>query len=202
MPLVLRSFFLQAAIVVTTWQAARLGAVTLAGYQILKTLWTLAAFGLDALAIAAQALLANALGEGDKRKIRSLIAQLNRWALVSGTLIGLLFAATSSFSPHLFTSDPQVIAVSVPAIIVVGLMQPVAALTYIYDGYLIGADDTKYPAKAMAIVFIAYLPAILLAGLLPAGAIALAGLWAIYGVVFIGGRALSLWLRIRTDAWL
>ena len=81
-------------------------------------------------------------------------------------------------------------------------MQPVAALTYIYDGYLNGADDTKYLAKAMAIVFIAYLPAVLLANLLPAGAIALAGLWTIYGVVFVGGRALSLWLRIRTDAWL
>ena len=81
-------------------------------------------------------------------------------------------------------------------------MQPLAALTYIYDGYLIGADDTKYLAKAMAIVFAIYLPAILLAGLLPEGAWGLAGLWAIYGLVFIGGRAASLWLRIRTDAWL
>lgn len=202
LPLVLRSLFLQAAIVVTTWQAARLGEATLAGYQILKTLWTLAAFGLDALAIAAQALLANALGEGEERKTRVLIAQLNRWALGFGTLIGLVFAATSGFLPHLFTGDPELLAVCVPGIIVVGFMQPLAALTYIYDGYLIGADDTKYLAKAMAIVFIAYLPAILLAGLLPAGAIALAGLWAIYGLVFIGGRAASLWLRIRTDAWL
>lgn len=202
LPLVLRSLFLQAAIVVTTWQAARLGAATLAGYQILKTLWTLAAFGLDALAIAAQALLANALGEGEERKIRVLIAQLNRWALGFGTLIGLVFAATSSFSPHLFTADPELLSVCVPAIIVVSLMQPVAALTYIYDGYLIGADDTKYLAKAMAIVFAIYLPAILLAGLLPEGAWGLAGLWAIYGLVFIGGRAASLWLRIRTDAWL
>ena len=202
LPLVLRSLFLQAAIVVTTWQAARLGAATLAGYQILKTLWTLAAFGLDALAIAAQALLANALGEGEERKIRVLIAQLNRWALGFGTLIGLVFAATSSFSPLLFTAYPELLSVCVPAIIVVGLMQPLAALTYIYDGYLIGADDTKYLAKAMAIVFAIYLPAILLAGLLPEGAWGLAGLWAIYGLVFIGGRAASLWLRIRTDAWL
>ena len=202
LPLVLRSLFLQAAIVVTTWQAARLGAVTLAGYQILKTLWTLAAFGLDALAIAAQALLANALGEGEERKIRVLIAQLNRWALGFGTLIGLVFAATSGFSPHLFTADPELLAVCVPGIIVVGFMQPLAALTYIYDGYLIGADDTKYLAKAMAIVFVIYLPAVLLAGLLPEGAWGLAGLWAIYGLVFIGGRAASLWLRIRTDAWL
>lgn len=202
LPLVLRSLFLQAAIVVTTWQATRLGAVTLAGYQILKTLWTLAAFGLDALAIAAQALLANALGEGEERKTRVLIAQLNRWALGFGTLIGLVFAATSCFLPHLFTGDPELLAVCVPGIIVVGFMQPLAALTYIYDGYLIGADDTKYLAKAMAIVFAIYLPAVLLAGLLPEDPWGLAGLWAIYGLVFIGGRAASLWLRIRTDAWL
>lgn len=202
LPLVLRSLFLQAAIVVTTWQATRLGAVTLAGYQILKTLWTLAAFGLDALAIAAQALLANALGEGEERKTRVLIAQLNRWALGFGTLIGLVFAATSGFLPHLFTGDPELVAVCVPGIIVVGFMQPLAALTYIYDGYLIGADDTKYLAKAMAIVFAIYLPAVLLVGLLPEDPWGLAGLWAIYGLVFIGGRAASLWLRIRTDAWL
>lgn len=202
LPLVLRSLFLQAAIVVTTWQATRLGAVTLAGYQILKTLWILAAFGLDALAIAAQALLANALGEGEERKTRVLIVQLNRWALGFGTLIGLVFAATSGFLPHLFTGDPELLAVCVPGIIVVGFMQPLAALTYIYDGYLIGADDTKYLAKAMAIVFAIYLPAVLLVGLLPEGAWGLAGLWAIYGLVFIGGRAASLWLRIRTDAWL
>lgn len=202
LPLVLRSLFLQAAIVVTTWQATRLGAVTLAGYQILKTLWTLAAFGLDALAIAAQALLANALGEGEERKTRVLIVQLNRWALGFGTLIGLVFAATSGFLPHLFTGDPELLAVCVPGIIVVGFMQPLAALTYVYDGYLIGADDTKYLAKAMAIVFAIYLPAVLLVGLLPEGAWGLAGLWAIYGLVFIGGRAASLWLRIRTDAWL
>ena len=73
MPLVFRSLFLQAAIVVTTWQAAAFGAVTLAGYQILKTIWTLGAFGLDALAIAAQSLLARALGEGDPLQIRILI---------------------------------------------------------------------------------------------------------------------------------
>lgn len=202
LPLVLRSLFLQAAIVVTTWQAARLGEATLAGYQILKTLWTLAAFGLDALAIAAQALLANALGEGEERKTRVLIAQLNRWALGFGTLIGLVFAATSGFLPHLFTGDPELLTVCVPGIIVVGFMQPLAALTYIYDGYLIGADDTKYLAKAMVIVFAIYLPAVLLVSLLPEGAWGLAGLWAIYGLVFIGGRAASLWLRIRTDAWL
>ena len=84
----------------------------------------------------------------------------------------------------------------------VGLVQPLAALTYIYDGYLIGADDSKYLAAAMAIVFLIYLPAILLVRLLPAGSLALAGIWAAYGIVFMGGRAFSLWLRIRSDAWL
>ena len=77
-----------------------------------------------------------------------------------------------------------------------------AALTYIYDGYLIGADDSKYLALSMGVVFILYLPSILLVRLLPAGVISLVGIWAIYGLVFIGGRALSLWLRIRTDAWM
>lgn len=201
-PLVCRSLFLQASIVVTTWQAASFGADTLAGYQILKSLWVLGAFGLDALAISAQALLANALGEGDKHRIRALIGRLNRWALASGALIGLFLALSSPFLPQLFTSDPQVLSLTTTGLIVVGLVQPLAALTYIYDGYLIGADDSKYLATAMAIVFVIYLPAILLVRLLPARSLALAGIWAAYGIVFMGGRTASLWLRIRGDAWL
>lgn len=201
-PLVCRSLFLQASIVVTTWQAASFGANTLAGYQILKSLWALGAFGLDALAISAQALLANALGEGDKHRIRALIGRLNRWALACGALIGLFLALSSPFFPQLFTSDPQVLSLTTAGLIVVGLVQPLAALTYIYDGYLIGADDSKYLATSMAIVLVIYLPAILLVRLLPAGSLALAGIWAVYGIVFMGGRAGSLWLRIRGDAWL
>ena len=201
-PLVCRSLFLQASIVVTTWQAASFGANTLAGYQILKTLWVLGAFGLDALAISAQALLAQALGQGNKQQIRVLIRRLNRWALGCGSLIGLLLAAASPLLPQLFTTDPQVLSVTTVGLIVVGLVQPLAALTYIYDGYLIGADDSKYLAATMAIVFLIYLPAILLVRLLPAGSLALAGIWAAYGIVFMGGRAFSLWLRIRSDAWL
>ncbi|WP_122819680.1 MATE family efflux transporter [Varibaculum vaginae] len=201
-PLVFRSLFLQASIVVTTWQAASFGANTLAGYQILKTLWVLGAFGLDALAISAQALLANALGEGDKQQIRILIGRLNRWALACGTLVGLVLAASAPVFPQLFTTDSQVLSVTTAGLIVVGLVQPLAALAYIYDGYLIGADDSKYLAAAMATVFLIYLPAILLVNLLPAGALALAGIWAMYGIVFMGGRAGSLWLRVRTDTWL
>ena len=202
MPLVFRSLFLQAAIVVTTWQAAAFGAVTLAGYQILKTIWTLGAFGLDALAIAAQSLLARALGEGDQRQIRTLIKKLNGWALGLGGVIGGLFILTSPLLPQLFTSDSRVLAITTAGLVTVGLFQPLAALTYIYDGYLIGADDSKYLALSMGVVFILYLPSILLVRLLPAGVISLIGIWAIYGLVFIGGRALSLWLRIRTDVWM
>ena len=202
MPLVFRSLFLQAAIVVTTWQAAAFGAVTLAGYQILKTIWTLGAFGLDALAIAAQSLLARALGEGDQLQIRTLIRKLNGWALGLGGIIGGLFIFTSPLLPQLFTSDSRVLASTTAGLVTVGLFQPLAALTYIYDGYLIGADDSKYLALSMAIVFALYLPSILLVSLLPPGVISLVGIWAIYGLVFIGGRALSLWLRIRTDAWM
>ena len=119
-----------------------------------------------------------------------------------GGVIGGLFILTSPLLPQLFTSDSRVLAITTAGLVTVGLFQPLAALTYIYDGYLIGADDSKYLALSMGVVFILYLPSILLVRLLPAGVISLVGIWAIYGLVFIGGRALSLWLRIRTDAWM
>ena len=62
-PLLIRSLSLRVAILATVWAATALGEVPLAAHQVVNALWTFAAFALDALAVAAQALIGTALGQ-------------------------------------------------------------------------------------------------------------------------------------------
>ena len=64
-PLLVRTVSLRAAILTTVWAATALGAVPLAAHQVVNSLWSFAAFALDALAVAAQALVGTALGQAD-----------------------------------------------------------------------------------------------------------------------------------------
>lgn len=64
-PLLVRTLSLRVAILTTVWAATALGAVPLAAHQVVNSLWSFAAFALDALAIAAQALIGTALGQAD-----------------------------------------------------------------------------------------------------------------------------------------
>ena len=65
-PLFIRTLTLRAAIIATTAVAAGQGVVALAANQVVTSIWNFLALGLDALAIAAQALTGKALGEGDR----------------------------------------------------------------------------------------------------------------------------------------
>ena len=72
-PLLLRTLSLRAAILLTVWVATSLGPVALAGHQVVNAIWGVVAFALDALSIAAQALIGHALGAGDTGLVRALL---------------------------------------------------------------------------------------------------------------------------------
>ena len=65
-PLLVRTLSLRIAILATVWAATALGDVSLAAHQVVNALWTFAAFALDALAVAAQALIGTALGQAQR----------------------------------------------------------------------------------------------------------------------------------------
>ena len=65
-PLLIRSLSLRVAILATVWAATALGEVPLAAHQVVNALWTFAAFALDALVVAAQALIGTALGQAQR----------------------------------------------------------------------------------------------------------------------------------------
>ena len=89
------------------------------------------------------------------------------------------------------------------ALIVSAIFQPLGGLVFMYDGVLIGANDSWYLAKAGVINLVLYAPALWAVWMYaPQGAWGLAWLWACYCGVFFAARWLTLGLRIRRDTWM
>ena len=200
--LVVRTLTLRAVLLITTYAVSRAGsggADTLATHQLALTLWTLLAFVLDAIAIAAQAITGRFLGAGDVAGTRAVTRRMVQWGVGGGVVTGALIAAASPFLGPLFTGDPDVSRLLVPVLIVVAIGQPVAGVVFVLDGVLIGAGDGRYLAGAGLVVLVVYAPVALLLVALGGG---LLTVWVGFVVVFMGGRFVTLTARARSDAWL
>jgi Na+-driven multidrug efflux pump len=193
---------MRVALVVATAVAAVLGTAELAAYQVAFTTWTLLALVLDAVAIAAQALVGRALGAGDVDQACSITRRMVQWGVLAGAGLAVLVAAAAPLYARLFTSDPQVRQLLTLALVVVAFLQPVAGWVFVLDGVLIGAGDGRYLAWASVASVALFLPAAFAVTRLglsgPAGLVAL---WAAIGVWMLA-RLATLTHRERTGAWL
>ena len=202
-PLFIRTLTLRLALIVTAVVAARQGVVALAAQQVVLSIWNFLALGLDALAIAAQALTGKALGEGDGVAARALTKAMLRWGVWAGAVVGAVVLLIHAVAGSAFSPDPEVRAAVAAALIVVAVFQPVSGYVFVLDGVLIGAGDGAYLAGAGVITLVAYLPAAAAVAIWsPGGVAGLVWLWVAFSVVFMGARAITLGWRYRGDDWL
>ncbi len=202
-PLVVRTLTLQACLVAMTWGAAELGTTSTATHQLAMTVWTFLAFALDAVAIAAQTLVGGALGSGDRDLVRRLTRRMIRIGLVSGVVTGILLALAAPVLGPLFSSDPEVVADLALVLLVAAVAQPLAGVVFVLDGVLIGAGDGRYLAVGGTLVALVFVPlAVLTVRVVDGSTVGLLWLWAVFGLVFIGGRTLVLVHRARGTAWM
>ncbi|MCB1274356.1 MAG: MATE family efflux transporter [Leucobacter sp.] len=201
--LFVRTLGLRAALLATVFVATAHGTIATAGYQVMFMLFGVAAFALDALAIAAQALVGDALGARDAARARLVVRRTILWGFVSGGGLGAAFAIASPVVGHVFTDDPAVLAILPPALLVLGLSLPLGAYVFVLDGVLMGAGDARYLAWTSLVNLAAYLPALwALTAFARSDAAALVGLTLGFSVVFMAARALTLGLRARTERWM
>ena len=196
--LFVRTLSLRLVLLLATVIASTMPAASLAAQQIAVTVVSALAFGLDAIAIAAQAIVGRRLGGGQVDETRRTARRMLGWGLATGTLAGLALLAVSPWLAWAFTSDPDVRAATIGALVAVALVQPISGLVFVLDGVLIGAGDGRYLAWAGIITLVAYVPCALL--VLASGA-GLAWLWAAYGAWMVA-RAVTLVLRERSGHWL
>jgi len=202
MPLVVRTVAMRVALVVATAVAAALGTAELAAYQVAFTTWTLLALVLDAVAIAAQALVGRSLGAAAVDEARSITRRMVWWGVVAGAGLAVLVAAAAPLYARLFTTDPEVRRLLIAALLVVALMQPVAGWVFVLDGVLIGAGDGRYLALASVISVAIFLPAAYAVTVVDLSELAgQLALWASIGVWMLA-RLATLAVRVRSRAWL
>lgn len=201
--LFLRTVSLRVAFLATVAVATGLGSAELAGWQIAFTIFSTAAFALDALAIAAQALIGRSLGARDAETVGRVLRRTSAWGIWFGVIVGAVVAASSGVIGLLFTGDPEIAALIRPALLVLAVAQPLAGFVFVLDGVLIGAGDARYLAIAGVLNLVPYIPALLLvAALAGGGASGLAWLAAAFFGVYLLARALTLGLRVRGRAWM
>lgn len=200
--LFIRTLGLRAALLATVFAATSHGTAATAGYQVVFTIFSTAAFALDALAIAAQALVGDALGSRDAERARAVVRRCVFWGIVAGVGIGALLAATSPVIGFVFTGDPRVLEILPAAILTLGLSLPLGGFVFVLDGVLMGAGDARYLAWTSLVNLAVYLPVLwALTVLVPTGTAALVALTAGFTVVFMLTRAVTLGLRARGDRW-
>ncbi|MDK1346230.1 MATE family efflux transporter [Streptomyces sp. 378] len=197
-PLLVRTLSLRAILMIATAIAARLGDADIAAHQIILSLWSLLAFALDAIAIAGQAIIGRYLGAGDAQGARDACRRMVEWGIAVGIVLGALVVITRAAFLPLFTSDPAVKDVALPALVIVALSQPISGIVFILDGVLMGAGDGSYLAWAMLLTLAVFTPVALLVPVLGGG---LTALWATM-TLMMTVRMLTLWLRARSGRWI
>ncbi|HAG61097.1 MAG TPA: MATE family efflux transporter, partial [Arthrobacter bacterium] len=156
--LMLRTLSLRIAILATVFVVTGQGAVNLAAHQLAMTIFSFLAFALDALAIAAQALIGKELGASNSVRARQLTGTMIRWGAGFGVVTGTLLAVAAPWAGALFTSDAGVQSVLTYALWILAAGQPIAGYVFVLDGVLIGAGDAKYLALAGVANLAAYVP--------------------------------------------
>jgi MATE family multidrug resistance protein len=173
--------------------ATRVSDTAIAAHQVVMQLWIFLSLALDALAIAAQAMVGRLLGEDRPETAAAVADRLLILGVAVGAGLAALLVAIAPVVPGLFTDDPAVRAAigSIYPFLVV--QQPLNAAVFVWDGVFIGAGDFGYLAVAMLAAAAASLA--VLAAVLPMGW-GLAGVW--WGItVLLIGRALTMgWRRV------
>ncbi|NBB72333.1 MAG: MATE family efflux transporter [Bacteroidetes bacterium] len=149
--LLIRTGALVGTMTLATAVAARVGVTAVAAHQVAAQLWLFLALVVDALAVAAQALVSKQLGQRDAAAARAVSNRLLQWGLLVGVVLGVGFFATQPILPGFFTDDAATIAAVLSVFPVVALLQPLNGLVFVWDGIYMGAEDFGYLAKAMLV---------------------------------------------------
>ena len=196
--LVVRTAALLVTLLTATAISARFGDDDVAAHQVAMQILLFLALSLDALAIAAQAMVGRFLGADAAHDARTSARRLLEWGVMAGVLLAIAVALTRPWLAALFTDDGNVRALVEELLWFVAALQPAAAIVFVLDGVLIGAGDAGYLAIAMLVATVAvYLPVALLVAAVDAG---LLWLWGAISLWMIA-RLVGMVARYRTERW-
>lgn len=191
--LIVRSAALIGTLTYATAVAAGIGTVDVAAHHVAMQLWVFLALVVDALAIAAQALVGKYRGSGAGGAVVAVAARLVGMGIYAGIGLGLIMAAGWSVLPGLFSADTAVIGAVGGIYVFVVAMQPLNAVTFVWDGIAMGAQAFRLLAVTTVV-----------AGMVAGGCLALTSAldlplsavwWSIVAMMVVRGGSLLGWHR-------
>ena len=161
--LILRTLALNLALYFATSFATGYGTNYIAAYTIAINLWFFAAFAVDGYASAGNVISGKLFGAKQFESLIELSQRLTKKALLVGLLmagLGGLFYKTVGV---MFTSDPKVLDDFYEVFWIVLAMQPLCAITFVFDGIFKGLGKMKALRNVLfAATFLVFIPALLL----------------------------------------
>jgi putative MATE family efflux protein len=192
-----RTTALLAVFLVCSGVLARVSAPSLGAHQIGYQLFLFLALVLDAVAIAGQVMVGRMLGAADADGAYAASRRMIGWSVALGVVFAAGLLMLAGVLPGAFTDDPAVVDRAEAMWPLLVAMMPFNGAVFALDGILIGAGDTRFIARAMALA-----AAVGIGGAIAASQ---AG-WGIAGVwgalcAFIGVRLVTCLARFESRRW-
>jgi MATE family, multidrug efflux pump len=195
----LRSAAMLIALLAMTRVAAAVDTATLAAHQVLMQLFGLFALALDALAIPAQSLVAEAMGRNDPETAMNVGWSSRKLSLWVGVLFAVFVAVTSPLVPAIFTNDDAVASRVLAGLFFLAVTQIPGAVAFALDGVLIGGHDTRFLSRAALFHLLPLAPFLIATLINPS--LGIAGLWA-GELMYITSRASVNQWRFSSRRWM
>jgi len=187
--IVLRTLFIVSVLAFFMAKSAELGDVTLAANQVLQNFLVFTSYGLDAFAHAAEAILGEAVGRGDRAAFRGDMRVVFLWSGIVGALNVAVYGLAGHGIIDLLTGIPEVRAAAAAYLYWPVLMPLISVWAFTYDGVYLAATSTRAMRNTVMLSFAIFLA--VLYALMPL--LGNHGLW-IAIAAFLGCRGLLLHL--------
>ena len=192
--LIIRTLALNLALYFATSFATSYGTNYIAAYTIAINLWFFAAFAVDGYASAGNILSGKFLGAKEFETLVQLSQKLTKKALIVGISMASIGGIFYNSLGEVFTSDPIVLSIFNEVFWIVLLMQPLCALTFVFDGIFKGLGQMRVLRNVLLTsTLLVFIPALFLGDSLN---LKLHGiLWAF--TIWIVTRGLPLFVKFR-----
>ncbi len=142
--LFVRTLALNLALYFGTAYATSYGKEAIAAYTIGLNLWLLGAFMIDGYSSVGNILSGKLLGQRDYKSLINLNKKLIKYAFVLGVVFILFGSVFYKSIGSLFTKETAVLEQFYTVFWVILAMQPLCAITFIFDGTFKGMGEMKY----------------------------------------------------------
>ena len=161
--LIIRTISLNIALYMANAYATKYGAHYIAAQTIAFQIWLFFAFFIDGYSSVGNIMSGKFLGQKNYVQIWNLSKQLNTYTIAISFFLGVICFSFYGPIGRLFSKDPEVLSLFSSIFWIVILMQPINAITFVFDGIFKGlAEAVTLRNTLLAATFLGFVPSLLL----------------------------------------